>query len=106
MVASWECNYLWLALLQEREPARKLRKVVKLSACDVDSSSAVNSCPGPERTSACGCTSLTGSCERPSSHTMPVDRLLATLLRSLQTYTDQQDTPRSVPSHAMRIQCN
>jgi hypothetical protein len=27
---------------------------------------------------------------------MPVDRLLATLLRSLQTYTDQQDTPRSV----------
>jgi hypothetical protein len=37
---------------------------------------------------------------------MPVDRLLATLLRSLQTYTDQQDTPRSVPSHAMRIQCN
>jgi hypothetical protein len=27
---------------------------------------------------------------------MPVDRLLATLLRSLQTYTDQQDTPRFV----------
>ncbi|KAF2015510.1 hypothetical protein BU24DRAFT_450207 [Aaosphaeria arxii CBS 175.79] len=25
---------------------------------------------------------------------MPVDRLLSTLLRSLQTYTDQQDTPR------------
>lgn len=25
---------------------------------------------------------------------MPVDRLLTTLLRSLQTYTDQQDTPR------------
>jgi len=25
---------------------------------------------------------------------MPADRLLGTLLRSLQTYTDQQDTPR------------
>lgn len=28
---------------------------------------------------------------------MPVDRLLSTLLRSLQTYTDQQDTPRYAP---------
>jgi hypothetical protein len=26
--------------------------------------------------------------------TMPVDQLLSTLLRSLQTWTDQQDTPR------------
>ena len=30
---------------------------------------------------------------------MPADRLLQTLLRSLQTYTDQQDTPRLVRLH-------
>lgn len=32
--------------------------------------------------------------ERLISARMPADRLLSTLLRSLQTYTDQQDTPR------------
>jgi hypothetical protein len=30
----------------------------------------------------------------PFSPVMPADRLLGTLLRSLQVYTDQQDTPR------------
>jgi len=36
------------------------------------------------------------ACKRLVDTKMPVDRLLSTLLRSLQTYTDQQDTPRYV----------
>lgn len=34
---------------------------------------------------------------------MPADRLLSTLLRSLQTYTDQQDTPRYASLLLIRI---
>jgi hypothetical protein len=34
---------------------------------------------------------------------MPADRLLSTLLRSLQTYTDQQDTPRYANREASHL---
>jgi hypothetical protein len=113
MVASLKCYFLWLAILGEREPARKCPTVVNCRACDVDQFVGVNELlrarahlglrrdntsqhPSRATTANTRCTSLAASCERPSSLTMPVDRLLATLLRSLQTYTDQQDTPRSV----------
>jgi hypothetical protein len=104
MVASLKCYFLWLTILGEREPARKCPTVVNCRACDVDQSIRRSEClrrdntsqhPSRATTANTRCTSLAASCERPSSLTMPVDRLLATLLRSLQTYTDQQDTPRS-----------
>ena len=72
--------------------------------CDVDRRVNVRA-HGPSATSARNATkstpTFTSSLRQGTARhanglvaTMPVDRLLSTLLRSLQTYTDQQDTPR------------